>query len=929
MKSSAFLVFTATVCALFSTSVFAQEEDQWIPEKLYGPMMAEEEENEPGSVADDIAEWATQPPVGPEGRPLPLAGSWMKDGMYGPERFVEMIEEGHHVFPTFTGMNQRIWRAYLHDDEDARQQLENDFEDNYKPALEYAREHNLPIAFRGWNWNTYPVDYQDLKVDIRDIEISPEENLRLLSDGQPVENATPCPFGPIEGWRELGAVWFGNKLMRMIQDFYPDPPKIVFLNNNEGPKVRNADEVEDGYTRLIEFLGGEKPENEREKERAIRAGYEERYAAMFEGARGAMNDVWSENSTFVAYNNLWDTGYIGQGDRPNPGIWFERDEGWLQWKMFDGGMPELYDNDWQPGKHDYHPWSPQTEAMNYYSTHDWIFEQDPEYYWSTICWEGGRVNDVWRGRRSSSKPYLYITRGQRWDFARYEGWVQFTLWTTRPRSYREFRWPPSEEHAYDEGAFMAVVRSVDRPWEDETLREFWQHGDLAPNPAEEHWFELSDDQPDWIRQLERWYLLTCDANPPREEWESDTKLKVFAQALVLGEEPERRWLIYAHAPRGAVAQPTVTVPGYGDVTLSSVPKSGSFFLLDEQDGEVEPLIEGGPAELSLETDQQYIAAGETVEFAAAVAHAPSTEFERFSMDFGDGGSEGMNEPGELSHTYEAPGTYVVTFLAHRPHAEPLTEQVAVHVGEKPDNAVAYDLPLNGVFTWEGPWDNSGEPEHELVTYSHVPNRGSLPDPVVVGGAFVEDEERGTVLEFEGDAHDGIYMIRNSDTVMDEQGFRNQTISVRFKTAEAEGRQVIYAQGFQHNGFNIYIDGGTLYAGSWSPEDSMDHEGWYPIWGRDFEGHWLSTEVEAERWHEVTFELSDAGEEVEDDRQHLYLDGELADSGPGVRIPRQYGPPRLGRTELSGNLLTRFHDGEEGDATGFSGRLSEFRMTNGQ
>jgi hypothetical protein len=163
---------------------------------------------------------------------------------------------------------------------------------------------------------------------------------------------------------------------------------------------------------------------------------------MFQAARDAMvAPRWKENVRFVGYNLLWDTGYIGQGDRPRPGIWFEPDQGWLDWRTYQGVMPELYDNDWQPGKRDYGTHSPQFEAMNYHSVQPRLFERDPHLYWATIVWDGGRVSDEFRGRRSSSKPFWYITRGQRWDFARYEGWVQFTLWTTRPRSMREFRFP--------------------------------------------------------------------------------------------------------------------------------------------------------------------------------------------------------------------------------------------------------------------------------------------------------------------------------------------------------------------------------------------------------------------------------------------------------------------------------------------------------
>ena len=397
------------------------------------------------------------------------------------------------------------------------------------------------------------------------------------------------PFGPVEGWAAFGEYWAGNAAMRKVQEIYPDPPMVVFLNNNEGPRVRSANQVPEDYPRFT-AIHGEGPFTRYEKDVAIREGYHKRYEAMMSTMRETLEKpAWRENTTFVAYNSIWGAAYIGQGNRPRPGITFDPDSGWQEWRVFDGTMPELYDNDWQPAKTDYRPWSPQTEAMNYASVLDRLFDIDPDLYWSSIVWEGGRVADVWRGRRGSSKTYHYITRGQRWDFDRYEGWVQFGLWVTRPRAYREFRWPPSERHAFDEGAFTAVVNSVNRPWKNDVLKRFWRFGELVPNPDESHPWSLDASQPQWVKDLDRWYLLTCDANPPRSEWDSNTRIRVFSVALELGEEPEREWLVYAHAPLGAVARPTLQLPGYGELTLPSVPKTGSFFHVKEHGKEHRPL----------------------------------------------------------------------------------------------------------------------------------------------------------------------------------------------------------------------------------------------------------------------------------------------------------------------------------------------------
>ncbi len=918
------LTAATAICALALTGPAPAQDDDggWFPEALYEPQMGDTG----AGAAPDLAAWAKQPQLGPEGRPLPLTGSWMAEGMFSPIRFVELVKRGHHVLPTFLGVSSQPIRAYQGGDARQRQRLEEKLEKEYRPALEFAREHNLPIAIREWNWSSMPPQYQQLAAQFDKREVPLGEDLRVIVGGKP--GKATDPFGPLEGWRAWGTFWFDNPFMRMIQQIYPNPPLVIFLDNNEGPKVRSAGDIPADYPRLIAFLGGTPPADQRTIEQAIRAGYAERYAAMFEAARAAMIEpAWKKNVRFVAYNTLWDTGYIGEGGRPKPGIGFDPDQGWLTYRMFDGSMPELYDNDWQPGKTDFRPHSPQTEAMNYFAAQAHIFARDPDFYWSAIIWDGERPGNAWRGRRSASKTYTYATRGQRWDFARYEGWAQFALWTTRPREYREFRGGTPERHAHMEGTFRAVLDAVDRPWANPVLREFWRFGELVPNRAEPPWFNaLDESHPQWVRDLDRWYLLTCDANPPRDTWENNTVIRVFAQALRLGQAPERRWLIYAHAPLGAVPNPTVIVPEHGPVVLPSVPKSGSFFLLEESKGTLELVLAGGPDELNVTADRRQVAPGEPVTLEAKIAHAPGKSFAGFAWNFGDGQTLEQATLAPVTHTFAQPGEYLVAVDARLADGGTLREQVAIQVGQAPAATVIYDLSLATAFDWQGPWDAAADDPARLLTYRHLPNRGRAPNPALVGGQFVDDPERGRVLAIDS-PETAVWLIRNADTVMDQEGHPDYTLSLRFKAEDTGPRQVLYAQGHQLVGFNIYLHEGHVYAGCWAPVDGKMFD-WFPVPGRNFPGHWLSAPVEAGRWTQVTLVLRDATTQVQNDKLHLYIDGQLVASGPGVRIPRQYGIARLGLGPIDNNLLMRFHDGETDHrkVAPFRGRLANFRLT---
>ncbi|MFW6133087.1 MAG: LamG-like jellyroll fold domain-containing protein [Planctomycetota bacterium] len=920
---------TATILILVATAAAEDDELLMGQHRIEGPpesLGVEKLSDEAVRTAEEIAHWATLPADGAEGRPLPLTGSWnvgrlafkeRRQGRehpmreWGPAYFVELIKRGHHVLPTFIDP-QFLGKHYIGAEDAPRrgEQIEAMMSEYFGEPLAFCRKFKLPIAFRDWNWISRIKRYEEWRRQYAGAEFSVEETGRLIKNGAP--GRLVSPIGPVERWTEWGRFWFGNPIMKRLQEMYPDPPMAVFLDNNE-IKVHWASQITDEHDRFVERFG--KGLSEMEKAVIIREGYDDRMAAMFAAARDALIEpAWKTNTVTVGYNNLWGTGHIGRGSRPDEGIGFDPDpeKGWLEWRRYDGGMPEYYDNDWQPGKTDHTPWSPQTEAMNYYSVQDWLFAQDPDFYWSSIAWDGGAPSDVWRGkRRKVGKPYRYVTRGQRYDFHRYGGMVQFGLWAMRPRSFREFR-GGGNRGAYRNGTWMALVRAVDRPWDHAVLREFWRFGELVPNPDEEHPFALEQDDPQWVRDLDRWYMLTCDANPPRDEWTGHTKLRVFSLALVRGDKPRRRWLIHAHAPLGAVADATVNLPGYGAVTLPSVPVGGVFYLVREDGRSVETVLNCGPAEIAVRAGRQYVKPGQDVTFEATVTSPPDQPIRAFTWSFATGEDVVTDELKPVSRTFDAPGEHLVTVTARVGDGE-LVGQTVVFVGEPPAKAEIYRLPLDNAFAWRGPWSATGPEGRKLVTYRHVPNAGSLAEPVLVGGAFVADEQRGRVLEIRED-RDALWLALGTETVLHEQGHADKTISLWFKPDDVEARQVLYAEGHGGFGFNIYLDDGKVYGGAWAPS------------GRKWDGHWLSDEVEPGRWHHVSLVLAGATEEVAEDKLYLYLDGERAGSGPGVRVPRHFAVPRVAQSRMKGRLMTRFHDGGE-EAAEFRGRIDDFRLVN--
>jgi len=113
------------------------------------------------------------------------------------------------------------------------------------------------------------------------------------------------------------------------------------------------------------------------------------------------------------------------------------------------------------------------EAMYYFMAKERVLEEDPNHLRSTIVWDGTILSSVWAGYRNAGKTYKYITKGLRWDAARHVGWIQFCLWMTRPSICFEFRGVEPRD-AVNMGTWNALVECADCPWNNPTLREFWQ-----------------------------------------------------------------------------------------------------------------------------------------------------------------------------------------------------------------------------------------------------------------------------------------------------------------------------------------------------------------------------------------------------------------------------------------------------------------------
>jgi len=521
-------------------------------------------------VGKEIRREALLPPNGPEGRPLPLVSHWNMGSQgrgWTTLYQLELLDRGHHILP-WMGWPQ--W--YRPDDEDSVQR----FNDYYAGLLGYCRAMNLPISFRGTQWEAMLVkkDYRELPADKRPAVVAP--------DGKPIPKLSP--FGPVGPWRDPAREYVDTPAMRRVQELYPDPPLVLFVSNNEAPDLR-WHQVEELSKRYLDKYGRGKPDVF--KREVVARGWMERYPVMFQAMRDALvNDTWKKNVRFIGY------GAFGPSHFGRWSEWMDysliTDE-WTSpdWHIWDGGSPSYYTHNWCPNR-DHWVWSTQVQSMNWIFQLDEAWSVNPDFWWEVSLWDG---NGGWTPATpctpellKKAKACQYMKDGQTYTPERYLGWAQYGLWLLRPRAVREFRastvplepWRPF---------FEQLLLAVDRVYANEALAEFWRHGTLVPNTAHEHPYQ--ENVPEKYQDVNRWFLLDTNLDAPRP-WEQTTDIPVFSLALVRGEEVSREWLLYAHSPLEDRRRVEVTVPEFGPVTID-VPRAGAFYLVEEQGKSVKPL----------------------------------------------------------------------------------------------------------------------------------------------------------------------------------------------------------------------------------------------------------------------------------------------------------------------------------------------------
>lgn len=510
------------------------------------------------SVVDEIRQEAVRPNMGRDGRPLPLAGHWNlgeASNGFSPSYQMKMIDMGHYFLPWF-----------LMPSVDANP--EDPFLIGYYEAsIKRAAQLRLPIALIGTQWESL------LASDDNYAGLPASKNPNVVLANGTIRREV-SPFGPLPLWKEIGVKWGSSPMMKKLQNWYPDPPLVLFISNNEQRKLEWKNVEED--SRYIQMYGEGRDDDAKRK--IVGDAWIGRYRALQDGIRdGLTGAAWKEKSLFVGYD-AFGPAHLGR--------WL----GWMEYSLYtkgridpwplawDGGSPSFYVYNWAETMTDYTVFSPQIEAMN------WTFMQDEARKFNSTFWFEMSVWDGHEPQMANDKRKAYELAGQKFSPERYGGMVQFGMWLLRPRVVREFRgYQDTLEHS--EPYFLPIVDAVDRVHRNQTLREFWRKGQLVPNRESYHPYQTA--VPAEFQNVDRWFLLDTSYDP-RRPWDLGTRLPVYSLALVMGNQPRRQWLVYAHSPLEARKNVLVTIPEYRAVNID-VSVGGSFYLIDETLGNLVPM----------------------------------------------------------------------------------------------------------------------------------------------------------------------------------------------------------------------------------------------------------------------------------------------------------------------------------------------------
>jgi len=448
-------------------------------------------------------------------RTLPLVANWnvgipeYSNGL-DPLYIINRFTYGEHLVPTWKldpYYNDNIGLSY------------------YEASIKKAAELGLPLVF------ILPSPESALTKDDVYFSMDKTQNPNVITvNGTVLPELSP--FGPDSLWNEVGEQWSTTSLIAQLQEWYPNPPLVIFMDEDASKKL-SWSELPTSSRYISQYPTNTSNEFKRT---LVNAKWLEKYRQLHEGFKqGFIKSAWKQNVKFITRNQLASNmgataDWINSATTTNQyaNIWPLTADGLTINFNLDGDKTDTVN-------------TPHTLLSNLPFMLEEAKELNPNFTYQ-----------------------LSIDTNQQIDNSeQYRGFTQFALWFLRPSIIRQTPNKTTKEEINP--LFQQVVDSVELVQNSDILADFWKNGKLVSTGTSLY----NQNIPTNYQSIPREFLLKTDASGP-----------VWAFALKKGVTPNREWLVYVQSPEENLTNITITVPDFEDVSLDAT-QEGNFYTLTE------------------------------------------------------------------------------------------------------------------------------------------------------------------------------------------------------------------------------------------------------------------------------------------------------------------------------------------------------------
>jgi pectate lyase len=466
---------------------------------------------------------------------LPIVAHWntgypeYTNGM-DPDYMLSLIENGLHVLPSWhldPYWNDSVPESY------------------YKASILRAAELNLPLVFI-----TKPFEEALLQDEHFSSKAVSKNPAVINLDGDIVNKLSP--FALDRQWYYAGKRWARSNILKKIQEWYPNPPLVMFVADKRVSKL-NWSNAEESKRYIAKYSNSKSEDFKRD---VIGNAWKEKYTQLKKGFKRALKSVgWKKSIKFVSYNEI-------------PVEMGEYDE-WKERATYTSERLSIWTDTADATTNQFHINKQNDESATDVHGVQSRANNIPFFYNET---KGVNPSFAWQLSLSDSRLMASPEA--------YRGFTQLALWLTRPSIIREsIDW--SDDKSEIKPYFEQITDSVEMIYRNELLHKFWTKGKLVANP---YYAGPNDDAiPEQYVNSKRWFVLDVDVNPS-QPWNLGDYISVWAVALELGETPNREWLLYVQSPDGIQENITVEIPNYKSVIVDSNAE-GSFYIVEESENQ--------------------------------------------------------------------------------------------------------------------------------------------------------------------------------------------------------------------------------------------------------------------------------------------------------------------------------------------------------